>query len=248
MNGLEGAREFVIYPAIDLRGGKVVRLAQGDPKRQTVYSDDPLEAARRWQGEGAEWLHVVNLDGAFGEKTAANGLALADILRTGVKVQFGGGMRDLSGIGRALDAGVARVVIGTAAIENPKLIDVAMRKYGPEKIAAGIDALGGKARIQGWKADSRISASDLGRRLFSQGIRWCVFTDIDRDGVSTGVNVTATVELAQQTGLQVIASGGAASIKDVEAVSTAGLYGVIIGRALYEGSFSLKAALGYGRR
>jgi phosphoribosylformimino-5-aminoimidazole carboxamide ribotide isomerase len=243
MNELKGTTGFVIYPAIDLRGGKVVRLAQGDPMRQTVYSDDPLETARRWKDEGATWLHVVNLDGAFGERTAANGLALGEILRTDLRVQFGGGMRDLSGIGRALDAGVARVVIGTAAIENPKLIDVAMRKYGQEKIAAGIDARSGKAYIQGWKADSQIDAIELGRRLSAQGIRWCVFTDIERDGVSTGINLAATVELARQTGLQVIASGGVASIKDLRAVARAGLPGVIVGRALYENSFTLRTAL-----
>jgi phosphoribosylformimino-5-aminoimidazole carboxamide ribotide isomerase len=243
MEKMNGTPEFVIYPAIDLRGGRVVRLAQGDPDRETVYSDDPLETARRWQSEGAVWLHVVNLDGAFGESTASNELALAEIIRLGLKVQFGGGMRDLSGIGRALNAGVSRVVIGTAAIENPKLIDVAMRKFGPEKISAGIDARAGKANIRGWTASSAVSSTDLGRRLFAQGIRWCIFTDIERDGVSTGVNIPATAELARETGLQVIASGGVSSIRDVEAVAKAGLPGVIIGRALYEESFTLKTAL-----
>jgi phosphoribosylformimino-5-aminoimidazole carboxamide ribotide isomerase len=235
--------EFVIYPAIDLRGGRVVRLAQGDPNRETVYSDDPLETARRWQSEGAVWLHVVNLDGAFGEATAANGLALTEILRVGLKVQFGGGMRNIEGISRALDSGVSRIVIGTAAIENPKLVDVAMRKYGPEKISAGIDARGGKANIRGWTASSSLSAVDLGKRLADQGVRWCVFTDIERDGVSAGVNIPATVGLAEQTGLQVIASGGVSSAEDVAAAARAGLPGIIIGRALYEGSLTLQTAL-----
>jgi phosphoribosylformimino-5-aminoimidazole carboxamide ribotide isomerase len=218
-------------------------LAQGDPNRETVYSDDPLETARRWESEGAVWLHVVNLDGAFGEATAANGLALAEILRVGLKVQLGGGMRNIDGISRALDSGVSRIVIGTAAIENPKLVDVAMRKFGPEKIAAGIDARGGKANIRGWTASSSVSAVDLGKRLAEQGVRWCVFTDIERDGVSAGVNIPATVDLAEQTGLQVIASGGVSSAEDVAAAARAGLPGIIIGRALYEGSLTLQAAL-----
>jgi phosphoribosylformimino-5-aminoimidazole carboxamide ribotide isomerase len=234
---------FTVYPAIDLLGGKVVRLAQGDPKRQTVYGDDPVETARRWKSEGAAWLHVVNLDGAFGESTSANESALAGILKVGLKVQFGGGMRDLSGIQRALDAGVTRVVIGTAAIENPTLIDVAMRIVGPERVVVGIDARGGLVKTRGWEQDSKLEAAELGRRIFSTGIRWCVFTDIERDGVSTGVNITETVKLARETGLQVIASGGVASLADVEAAARAGLPGIIIGRALYEGTFALREAL-----
>jgi phosphoribosylformimino-5-aminoimidazole carboxamide ribotide isomerase len=239
----KSAPEFTIFPAIDLRGGKVVRLAQGDPNRQTVYGDDPLEIAHRWQNEGAVWLHVVNLDGAFGEATAANELALAQILKIGLKVQFGGGLRDSQAIKRALDTGVTRVVIGTAAIENPLLIDVAMRKYGLNKVAVGIDVRSGKAFIRGWEQVSKLDAIDLGKKMFAQGIRWCVFTDIERDGVSTGINLPATLQLTRETGLQVIASGGVASLRDVENVVKAGLPGVIIGRALYEGLFTLKQAL-----
>ncbi|MBN2085359.1 MAG: 1-(5-phosphoribosyl)-5-[(5-phosphoribosylamino)methylideneamino]imidazole-4-carboxamide isomerase [Anaerolineales bacterium] len=234
---------FTVYPAIDLRGGKVVRLAQGDPRRQTVYGDDPLEMARRWQAEGASWLHVVNLDGAFGETASANEIALSEILQTGLKVQFGGGIRDISGIQRALNAGISRVVIGTAAIENPSLIDVAMRIYSPEKVIVGIDAQAGSVKTRGWKQDSKLDAVALGRRIYAQGVRWCVFTDIERDGVSTGVNIPATVNLARETGLQVIASGGVSSLRDVEAAARSGLPGIIIGRALYEGAFTLRAAL-----
>jgi phosphoribosylformimino-5-aminoimidazole carboxamide ribotide isomerase len=235
--------EFTIFPAIDLRGGKVVRLAQGDPKRQTVYSDDPHETALRWQGEGAAWLHVVNLDGAFGDDTSANEFALSCILRTGLKVQFGGGLRDISGIKRALDAGVSRVVISTAAIENPIIIEVAMRKFSSDRISIGIDTRSGKVQIRGWGQGSKVEAIDLGRKIFAQGVRWCVFTDIERDGVSTGVNIHSTVELARETGLRVIASGGVASLEEVEKVAQAGLAGIIIGRALYEGTFTLKEAL-----
>jgi phosphoribosylformimino-5-aminoimidazole carboxamide ribotide isomerase len=247
MSNQDRKGEFIVYPAIDLRGGKVVRLSQGDPKRQTIYSDDPGETARRWQNEGASWIHVVNLDGAFGESTTANEYALEEILQVGLKVQFGGGMRDLSGISRASDAGVTRVVIGTAAIENPLLIDVALRIYGEEKIAVGIDARAGKAHVRGWEEGSNLEVVDLGRRIFAQGVRWCVFTDIERDGISTGVNVPATIALARETGLKVIASGGVASLQDIDNVVKAGLHGVIIGRALYEGTVALKEALDRAR-
>jgi phosphoribosylformimino-5-aminoimidazole carboxamide ribotide isomerase len=247
MKNNQNANRFTIYPAIDLRGGKVVRLSQGDPKRQTVYGDDPLEMARRWQSEGATWQHVVNLDGAFGESNSANEAALSEILKTGLKVQFGGGMRDISRIQHALDAGVARVMIGTAAIEDPSLIDVAMRMVDPNKVAVGIDARAGKVKTRGWEQDSKQDAIELGRRIFTQGVRWCVFTDIERDGVSTGINIPATVRLAQETGLQVIASGGVAALWDVEAAARAGLPGIIIGRALYEGAFTLRSALAFER-
>ncbi len=246
MDTNKSSPEFTIYPAIDLRGGKVVRLAQGDPKRQTVYGDDPYETASRWQSEGASWLHVVNLDGAFGGVAAANELALGQILQLGLKVQLGGGIRELSGIKRALDSGVSRVVIGTAAIENPSLIDVAMRKFGPESIVVGIDARGGKPQIRGWEAGSKLDAIELGRRIFTQGVRWCVFTDVERDGVSAGINLPATVDLARATGLQVIASGGVATLAELEKVAQAGLAGVVIGRALYEGTFTLREALARG--
>jgi phosphoribosylformimino-5-aminoimidazole carboxamide ribotide isomerase len=234
---------MVIFPAIDLRGGKVVRLSQGDPKRETIYGDDPFIMARRWQREGATWIHLINLDGAFGESTAANEITITEILRLGLKVQFGGGLREISGVKHALDTGVARVVIGTAAIENPLLIEVAMRKYGAERIAVGIDARNGVAQIRGWGEGSQMTAVDLGRKVYAQGVRWCVFTDIERDGVSTGVNIPATLELAQKTGLQVIASGGVASLDDVKKAAAAGLPGLIIGRALYESKVTLKEAL-----
>jgi phosphoribosylformimino-5-aminoimidazole carboxamide ribotide isomerase len=235
--------EFTIFPAIDLRNGKVVRLAQGDPARQTVYADDPYETALRWQKDGAAYLHIINLDGAFGEATAANELALSQIINSGLKMQLGGGIRDLSGIQRALSAGVSRVIIGTAAINNPTLIDVAMRKFGSEKIVIGIDSRGGKVQIHGWAEGSNLKAIDLGRKMYAQGVRWCVFTDIERDGILSGLNIPATVEMARATGLHVIASGGVASLKDVSGAAKAGLAGVIIGRAIYEGTFTLKEAL-----
>lgn len=232
-----------VFPAIDLRSGKVVRLAQGDPDRQTVYGNDPFAIACRWRDEGAAWVHVVNLDGAFGESTSANERALESILRSGVKVQFGGGIRDGVSLERALSKGVSRVVIGTAAVESPSLIEVAMRTYGPERVAVGIDAQNGKVRTRGWLNSTDLDAIRLGKQMHAFGVQICIFTDVERDGVSSGVNLKATSTLAKKTGLRVIASGGVASLEDIRSVAAAGLSGLIIGRALYEGTFSLSAAL-----
>jgi phosphoribosylformimino-5-aminoimidazole carboxamide ribotide isomerase len=230
---------FTVFPAIDLRAGRVVRLAQGDPNRQTTYADDPTAVAERWKSEGAEWLHVVNLDGAFGDDTGANARALGAILAVGLKVQFGGGLRHEASLRAALDAGVSRAVIGTAAIENPTLVDWALAAFGPERIAVGIDALEGKVRIKGWAEETATTALHLAQDLRSRGLAWCVFTDVARDGIGTGVNVTATTAIAQATGLWVIASGGVNRADDVQRVREAGLAGVIVGRALYEGQVKL---------
>jgi phosphoribosylformimino-5-aminoimidazole carboxamide ribotide isomerase len=231
---------FSIYPAIDLRGGRVVRLAQGDLDRQTVYGDDPAAAAERWLADGAAWLHVVNLDGAFGEADGLNERALKSIVGTGARVQFGGGLRDRAAIDRALAAGVARVVLGTVAVEQPALVADAARDFGADRVAVGIDARDGRVRVRGWADEGGLGAVDLARRMRDLGLAWCVFTDVARDGVGAGVNVPATVELARASGLNVIASGGVASADDVRQVRAAGLAGVIVGRALYEGQVVLK--------
>lgn len=235
---------FTVFPAIDLRAGRVVRLAQGDPLRQTVYGDDPAAVARRWQTEGAAWVHVVNLDGAFGDADAANSAALGAILATGLRVQFGGGLRSRASLRAAFGAGVARAVIGTAAVEDPALLDWALSEYGAERVAVGIDAKDGLVRLRGWAEASAVTALDLGRRLAGQGATWCVFTDVARDGVGAGVNLAATTELAGATGLNVIASGGVAGPQDVKQVREAGLPGVIVGRALYEGQVRLEEVIG----
>ncbi len=237
------ASRFTVFPAIDLRQGKVVRLAQGDPNRQTVYGDDPAAVAERWKAEGAEWLHVVNLDGAFGDDASLNLQSLISILALGPKVQFGGGLRDETSLHRALEAGVARVVIGTAAIENPALVELAVREFGPERIAVGIDAREGRVRVKGWQEGAGITATDFGQRLRGQGVEWCIFTDVARDGIGAGVNAAATAELARATGLRVVASGGVNGIEDVRRVRDAGLAGVIVGRALYEGQVRLRDLL-----
>lgn len=231
---------FTIYPAIDLRQGKVVRLAQGDLARTTVYGDDPLAMAQRWQGAGAQWLHVVNLDGAFGEKAKENLAALEKIAQLGIRVQFGGGLRDGEMVKRVLSLGVSRIVIGTAAIENPKLIDEVLREFSSQQIAVGIDAKDGKVRINGWVEEAALTATELAQRLKAQGIEIIVFTDVARDGIGVGVNVESSVALARDSGVTVIASGGVKDVADVRRVRDAHLSGVIIGRALYEGTIDLK--------
>lgn len=230
---------FTVFPAIDLRHGRVVRLAQGDPVQQTVYGDDPFVMAKRWKAEGADWVHVVNLDGAFGDESSANHRSLISILSTGLQVQFGGGLRDEASVRRALELGVARVVLGTAAVETPALVDWALREYGPERVAVGIDARDGRVRVRGWTEAAAVTALELGQRIRAQGVAWCIVTDVARDGIGAGVNVAETAQLARATGLQVIASGGVSGADDVHRVRDAGLAGIIIGRALYEGKISL---------
>jgi phosphoribosylformimino-5-aminoimidazole carboxamide ribotide isomerase len=235
---------FTIYPAIDLRGGKVVRLKEGDPARMTSYSDDPAKTGQRWLSAGASWLHVVNLDGAFGESDNANRAALESILKCGARVQFGGGMRSLDAMDAALSLGVTRVILGTIAIEQPDVVADAVKRFGTERIAVGIDARDGLVRTRGWKDDSGVSALDLALQIRDTGIGTVIFTDVSRDGLGSGLNIPATRELSERSGLDVIASGGVHTIDDVLAAKDAGLAGCIIGRALYDGTIDLKVALG----
>jgi phosphoribosylformimino-5-aminoimidazole carboxamide ribotide isomerase len=239
--------QFIIFPAIDLRAGKVVRLRQGDPGQQTTYADDPAKVAREWLEAGAHWLHVVNLDGAFGESDSANQKALHGILQVSKKfkaqVQFGGGLRSEGHIASVLDLGVDRVVLGTLAVENPGMLQQAIQSYGPERVAAGLDARQGLVQVRGWQQSTRVRALQLASQLTGLGLKWLVYTDISRDGLGTGLNLAATHELALASGLQVIASGGVNSQEDVTQARRAHLAGVIIGRALYEGKINLKAVL-----
>lgn len=240
-------RTFTIYPAIDLRAGRVVRLQEGDLARQTSYSDDPPRIARQWLEAGAHWLHVVNLDGAFDENDVANHGALHAILETAGgfdgRVQFGGGLRSLRTVERALDRGVSRVVLGTIAIEQPQIVTDALKEFGVERIAVGIDARDGLVRVRGWQSNTGITATDFAVHVKTLGVNTIVFTDISRDGLGTGLNIASTRQLAKISGLDIIASGGVYRLDDVIAVREANLAGVIIGRALYEGTIDLNAAL-----
>ncbi len=234
---------FIIYPAIDLRNGQVVRLQYGDPNLQTVFGNDPAEAGQRWLDQGAEWLHVVNLDGAFGDKSAANWEALPLITALNGRVQFGGGIRGLSDIERALQAGVDRVILGTVAVEQPELVTEAISQFGADQIVVGIDARDGEVKTRGWQTGAGVSPTDLAQQMADKGVKTIIHTDIARDGVLTGVNAEKSAGIAQATGLDVIASGGVATLDDIRRTKAQNLAGVITGRAIYDGKFSLAEAL-----
>jgi phosphoribosylformimino-5-aminoimidazole carboxamide ribotide isomerase len=236
---------FTIYPAIDLRNGRVVRLQYGDPNKQTIFGDNPAAMGRKWVDAGAEWLHVVNLDGAFDEAGAANWQALPQLTQLGAKVQFGGGIRTLADVARALDAGVNRVILGTAAIENPDLVAQAIGQFGADQIAVGIDARDGLVKTRGWLKETGTAPLQLAQQMKDLGVQTIIYTDISRDGVLTGVNAAATAQLAQAAGLHVIASGGVATLDDIHhcaALANQGIVGVITGRAIYDGRIDLKEA------
>lgn len=242
---------FTIFPAIDLRHGRVVRLQHGDPQRQTLFRDDPLDVAQRWLDAGSSWLHVVNLDGAFDETGRANRQLLPQLVQLGGKLQFGGGLRSLDDVSRVLDLGVDRAILGTVAIEKPQLVAVAVARYGPERIAVGIDARDGRVKIHGWRSGTALSPAQLAAQAKRSGVTTIIYTDIARDGVLAGVNGEATVRLAQDSGLQVIASGGVSSLADVlrtREMVPMGIVGLIIGRALYDGRVDLRQALEIAER
>lgn len=234
---------MIIYPAIDLRGGQVVRLREGDPTRQTVFSDNPVDMAQRWIDEGAEWLHVVNLDGAF---AAANDNAniLQQIAALGVPVQFGGGLRSLEDMAHALNQGASRIVLGTVAIENPSLVREALAKFGAEKICVALDARDGFVTTHGWTNASDQTPISLGRTMAEAGVVHALYTDVNRDGGLVGSNVTGTIALARNTGLNVIASGGVSRMSEISELAHSGVVaGAVIGMALYTGELTLKEAL-----
>ncbi|EKE78414.1 1-(5-phosphoribosyl)-5-[(5-phosphoribosylamino)methylideneamino]imidazole-4-carboxamide isomerase [Oceanibaculum indicum] len=236
---------MILYPAIDLKGGQCVRLLHGEMDKATVFSDNPGAQAAKFQAAGCRWLHVVDLDGAFAGK-AVNEAAVRSILgAVTVPVQLGGGIRDHAGIERWLEAGISRVILGTAALRDPQLV-IAACKAHPGKIAVGIDARGGMVAVEGWAETSDVSALDLARRFEDAGVAAIIYTDIDRDGALTGVNVQATADLARAISIPVIASGGVASLDDLRglmAVADSGIEGVISGRALYDGRIDLAQAI-----
>lgn len=247
-------REFDVYPAIDLRNGQVVRLVQGDPQRQTIYDTNPAAVAKRWIDAGARWLHVVNLDGAFDETMVSgkNWACLAEIVQVakeaGVRVQSGGGLRTLSSIEKVLEMGVQRAILGTAAVENPELAAKALRSFGIEAVGVSIDAYAGIVKTRGWQHSGGINALALARRLAQDGLRTVIYTDIARDGLAVGPNLAACSSLAADLSkegkpMSVIVSGGVHILSDISSVRQAGLSGVIIGRALYQGDFTLEDAL-----
>ncbi|QQS46152.1 MAG: 1-(5-phosphoribosyl)-5-[(5-phosphoribosylamino)methylideneamino]imidazole-4-carboxamide isomerase [Acidobacteriota bacterium] len=237
---------MIIIPAIDLRGGRCVRLTQGQASAETVYSENPVKIARRWLDEGAEMLHIVNLDAALNHDDTENLRALENILyEINIPVQFGGGVRTLDDVRRLDELGATRIVIGTTAIENPFLLSTIIDEFG-STIVVGIDARDGKVALRGWEKLSNIDAVEFAAKVADMGVERIVYTDIARDGMLSGLNLEATRQIAEASGLRVTASGGVASLDDIHALrdlKDCGVDSVIVGKALYEGVFTLDEAL-----
>ena len=253
---------MLVIPAIDLRQGKSVRLAQGSKDAVTIYSDDPVGIAEDFAREGARLLHVVDLDAAFSERTSPNRTVLHDILRaSNIPVQFGGGIRSVKDIEQLLELGVYRVVIGTLAVESPETLTEMLRLFGPRRVVVGIDAKQGQAVTHGWQTAQKVDALALSHRVADAGVERIIYTDVGRDGMLTGVNIEQTCRIADESGLKVTASGGVSSLDDIRRLATAardcklqrksalptarssGIDSVIVGKALYERHFTLAEAL-----
>lgn len=237
---------MLIIPAIDLKDGQCVRLKQGDMQDATIYSENPAEMARHWLAQGARRLHVVDLNGAVAGKPRNEGAirAIVEAVGDSLPVQLGGGIRDLDTIERYLDLGVAYVIIGTAAVKNPGFLQDACTAFSGH-IIVGLDAKDGKVAVEGWSKMTRHDVIDLARKFQDYGVEAVIYTDIGRDGMLSGVNIDATVKLAQQLSVPVIASGGLTGLADIEAlckVESEGVTGVITGRAIYQGTIDFKMA------
>jgi phosphoribosylformimino-5-aminoimidazole carboxamide ribotide isomerase len=244
---MESMKTFIVYPAIDLRNGRVARLQQGDPQRMTIYSQDPQRVAQQWIEAGCRWLHIVNLDGALGEEDNLNHLALRKVLdvahQFGVQVQYGGGLRSIEDVERVLDLGVNRVIIGTLATKQPQYLEILLSRFGADQIAVAMDVKNNHVWSRGWQEQSPLSALDMARRMDALGVRTLVYTDILRDGMESGINLGFARSLSEACGMEIILAGGVRSLEDVRMARQAGLAGVIIGKALYDGQVNLQEAL-----
>ena len=236
---------MIIFPAIDIRGGKCVRLEEGRFDRETVFAEKPMDAARRWVEAGTEWLHIVDLDGARAGKPV-NLEVVSEIAKEfGVKVQLGGGIRTVENVSEVLAAGIHRVILGSVAVRSPELVRQVCSEFG-ERIVIGIDARGGEVAVDGWEKSGLMQVDELALRMKDAGATRIIYTDISRDGMLTGVNIPATLQLAKKSGLAVIASGGVKGMEDILALqplTQKGIEGVIIGKALYTGAILLPDAL-----
>ena len=234
---------MILYPAIDLKDGQCVRLLRGDMQAATVFGDDPAAQARAFAGAGAEWLHLVDLNGAFAGRPVNAQAVEAILAAVQIPVQLGGGIRDMATIEGWLSRGVARVILGTVAVEQPDLVRQAARAF-PGTIAVGIDARAGRVATRGWAEETQVLATDLARSFADDGVAALIYTDIDRDGAMGGPNIPATADLARAVDVPVIASGGVASLVDLRALQETGVVaGAISGRALYDGAIDLAEAL-----
>lgn len=236
---------MIIFPAIDIRGGKCVRLLKGDFEKETIFSDKPADMAKKWESMGAEYLHLVDLDGA--RAGAPQNLETVKSIIDAVKipVELGGGIRTMTDIENVLGLGVARVILGSVAVRDPELVREACEKYG-ERVVVGIDARGGIVAVDGWGVSGDVEATELAIRMKAAGVKTIIYTDISRDGTLEGVNVEATKNLAEKSGVKIVASGGVKSIDDIKAlknVEASGIEGVICGKSIYMGALDLKAAI-----
>lgn len=236
---------MILYPAIDLKDGRCVRLYQGDMEQATVFSESPGDQAAAFEREGFDWLHVVDLDGAFQGKPANEAAVRAILSRVRIPVQLGGGLRNMDVIAKWIDAGVSRVILGTVAQKNPLFVKEACRQF-PDQVAVGIDAREGKVAVEGWAKTSDMDASELALKFEDAGVAAIIYTDIGRDGALRGPNLVETVAFAERLSTPVIASGGITTLADIAAYKpyeAHGIGGVIIGRALYEGTITAESAL-----
>ncbi len=237
---------MIVFPAIDIRGGKCVRLFKGDFDRETVFSDHPWEMAKKWQSQGAEFLHLVDLDGARAGEPQ-NLSAVREILSAiSIPAELGGGIRTMKDIEGILSLGIRRVILGSVAVRDPELVRVACAEYGGERVVVGIDAREGIVAVDGWGVSGGVKAEELAKRMAEAGVRTIIYTDISRDGTLSGVNVEATASLARATGLRVVASGGVKSSEDIrrlKACEKDGIEGVILGKSIYAGALDLREAI-----
>lgn len=229
---------MIIFPAIDIRNGKCVRLYQGREDQETVYFENPVEVAKMWLDKGAEYLHIVDLNGAFSGNPDNRAIIKEIVSTVNIPVQVGGGVRNLEAAQNLMDLGVERFIVGTVAVKQPEILDQMIEKYG-EKVVVSLDCWGGKVCVDGWVKESAVDAVDFAKKLKSKGIKTIVYTDISKDGTLEGPNLEELKRISEETGLDVIASGGIGSVEDVKAVEAMGLYGTIIGKALYEGRIDL---------
>ena len=236
---------MILFPAIDIRNGRCVRLTEGKFECETVFAEDPAEMAVRWADAGAEYLHVVDLDGALAGQSSNTEVIKRILAKVKMPVQVGGGIRTLANIENMLALGVTRVILGSVAVRNPELVREACQKF-PGQVVVGIDAKNGEVAVEGWGIGGGIGAIELAKKMAAVGVEHIIFTDISRDGMLSGVNVEATAELAKTSGIKVIASGGVSSLADIKALQlheADGIEGCIIGKAIYTGALDLKEAL-----